>query len=119
MAAPVPEEPELVFPQPQRRLTAAEIVEVVRAYQRGATARELAAQFHVNRLTIAQHLKKMGIQVRGQGIRPNDIEEVAAMYAAGSSLAQVANKYGCVASTVRNTLRRHGYEVRPRRGSEG
>jgi hypothetical protein len=80
------------LPHPQRRLTAAEIVKVLRRYQRGATVRELAAEFHVNPLT----------------------EEVALMYAAGSSLAQVAKKCGCVPSTIRNILLRRGCQVRPR-----
>jgi hypothetical protein len=44
MATAEPEEPELAFPRPQRRLTAAGIWGVIQAYRSGATARELAVK---------------------------------------------------------------------------
>jgi hypothetical protein len=38
------------------------------------------------------------------------------MYAAGSSLAHVADQFGVDAQTVANRFRRAGIPVRPRRG---
>jgi lambda repressor-like predicted transcriptional regulator len=102
--------------QRQKRLTSYEVVQVIQLYHCGAVMRELADRFGVHKHTISECLKRMGVPLRRQGLRDEDVEEAAQLYAEGWSLARLGQKYGCAHSSVRNALLRHGYQLRPRLG---
>lgn len=69
----------------QTFLTAAEIVELVAAYEAGETLRRLGKQFHIHRLTATAHLARRGVPVRqrslgsvqNKGGRPGATKSVA------------------------------------------
>lgn len=115
---PVRTAPPRVVRQRQHRLTAAEQVTVARQYQAGAEMRELAAVFGVHRTSISHCLRELGIPLRGQGLRTEDVPEAARLYEAGWSLAQLGEKYGCAHTTIRLRLMEYGVRMRPRRGWE-
>jgi lambda repressor-like predicted transcriptional regulator len=115
-------EPEQDQPSPtpprqrRKRLTSLEVVQVMQLYQDGAEMRELARQLRVHKNTISQCLKRIGVPPRRQGLRDDDVEEAARLYAEGWSLVQIGEKYRCAHSSVRTTLLRHRYQLRPRPG---
>lgn len=99
-----------------RRLTASEVVAVARAYQAGTEMRDLAVQFEVHRTSISRALHQLGIHIRGQGLRQEDVSEAARLYVEGWSLARLGERYGCAHTDVRNKLMAFGVKMRPRRG---
>jgi lambda repressor-like predicted transcriptional regulator len=118
-AHPVPTdkpEPAPQARQRQRRLTAAEAVAVAQEYLAGATMRELARRFNVHRTTISSCLHQLAVPLRRQGLREDDLAELARLYQEGWSLARLGEKYDCDDETVRQFLLRHGVAMRPRRG---
>jgi lambda repressor-like predicted transcriptional regulator len=94
----------MVVRQRQRRLTASEKVAVAQQYRAGAEMRELAVTFKVHRASISRCLRELGIPLRRQGLRAEDVPEAAKLYEAGWSLAQLGEKYGCAHTTIRLRL---------------
>lgn len=103
---------------PQRRLSPADIDDLVAAYKAGANIRQLAANFGVHRTTVTAHLDRQ--RIRGHHTltawTDDTLREATELYATGLSLAAVATRFGIDAQTVANRLRRAGVPVRPRRG---
>jgi lambda repressor-like predicted transcriptional regulator len=104
--------------QHQRRLTAAEKVAVAQQYQAGAEMRGLAVAFGVHRTSISRVLHDLGVTLRGQDSRAENVSAAARLYEAGWSLARLGEKYGCAHTTIRQSLREYGVTMRPRRGWE-
>lgn len=102
--------------QQQRRLTAAEQVEVAQRYQAGAQMKDLAVDFGTHRTTIAQCLRRLAVPIRRQGLQIEDVPEAARLYLDGWSLSRLGEKFGCDHSDVRNKLVAHGVPMRPRPG---
>lgn len=98
------------------QLTPAEAVAVAQQYQAGADMRALAIAFKVHRTTVSQCLHELGVPLRRQGLRDEDMAEAAQFYRAGWSLARLGDKYGCAHTAVRTRLLEHGVQLRPRRG---
>jgi AraC-like DNA-binding protein len=57
--------------QRQRRLTEAQVTEMSKRYEEGATVYELAAEFGCHRTTVAARLKETGVQMRL--LSPNEV----------------------------------------------
>lgn len=118
----LPKEPVRTAPlmvrQQQHRLTATEKVAIAQQYQAGAEMRELAAAFRVHRTSISHCLRELGIPLRHQGLRAEDLPVAARLYEGGWSLARLGKKYGCTHTTVRLRLMEYGVRMRPRRGWE-
>lgn len=102
----------------QRRLTPTDIDDLIAVYQAGATIRQLAYDFDIHRSTVAAHLDRRQIPRREAKTAGDDttLAEAAESYATGSSLADVARRYGIDPQTVANRFQRAGVPVRPRRG---
>ncbi len=98
--------------QQQRRLTAAEVVQLVIEYQAGADMNVLAARWQLHRATVATHLAQAGVSTRRQGIPDTRVHELVRLYAEGWSCARLAERYDCVDETVRQTLKRAGVKLR-------
>ena len=64
---PLPEQYERRGPlrQRQRRLSEAQVGDMAHRYKQGATVYELAAEFGCNRTTVAERLKRIGLELRG------------------------------------------------------
>ncbi len=98
--------------QQQRRLTAAQIAELVIEYQSGDDMNVLAARWNLHRTTVAGHLTQAGVSTRRQGIPATRVYEAARLYGEGWSCARLAERYDCVDETVRQTLKRAGVKLR-------
>jgi lambda repressor-like predicted transcriptional regulator len=100
------------------KLTPLTVAELVKAYEAGATVRELVFQFGMHRATVLAHLERQGVPRRPQLRKlPDDqVAEAAALYTAGLSLADVGRRLDVSAGTVRKELLHAGVSVRPRMG---
>jgi lambda repressor-like predicted transcriptional regulator len=103
---------------PQRRLSPTDIGDLIAAYQAGASIRELAADFGVHRTTVAAHLDLNRIRrlYALTAWADDTLREAAELYKTGSSLADVAARYGIDPKIVASRFKRAGVTVRPRRG---
>jgi lambda repressor-like predicted transcriptional regulator len=100
----------------QRRFTAAEAAEIAEQYLAGLTMKQLARTYGVHRGTVVHCLQKHGVVLRRPCLAPEHLEQAAALYRAGWSLARVGDKYGTTDMTVRRALAKHRVEIRPRNG---
>jgi transposase-like protein len=103
-------------PQHQKRLTAAERIQLVQAYKAGATILELAESYGIARTTVMTHLNRMAVPRRVIGADLINVQQAAELYEAGASLKDLGQRYGCHPETVRNALLRAGVTMRPRPG---
>jgi hypothetical protein len=102
----------------RRRLSPTAIVDLVEAYQAGATISQLAVDFGIHRTTVTGHLDRHGIPRHSEQTAWDDeiLTQAADLYATGLSLADVGHRFGVDAQTVASRFRRAGVTVRPRRG---
>ena len=82
------------------------------------TINQLAAEFGIHRTTVTGQLDRHGVPRHSEQTAWDDetLKEAAELYAAGASLARVADQFRVDAQTVANRFRRAGVAVRPRRG---
>jgi hypothetical protein len=100
----------------QRRFTAAEAAEIVKQYLADQTMNELARAYGIHRRTVAYCLRKQGVAPRQLGLPGEHLNQAAALYRVGWSLARIGKRYGTTDMTVRRALAKHGVAIRPRRG---
>ena len=103
----------------QTLLRPEQVDDLVAQYRAGATLVELAARFAVNRRTVAAHLTRRAVPIRGGSFDPSRIHEAADLYLSGLTLVEVGVKVGAGPQAVRRALVSHGVVIRPggRRGS--
>jgi len=80
-----------------RRLSRPEQAQLVEEYQSGKSTFELAHRFGINRHTVAKHLRRRGIVVRGGQVKmtPDVIEHARRLYADGRSLVAIGKQLIC------------------------
>ena len=85
----------------QRRLSPTDVDDLVDAYRAGASISQLAAGFGVHRTTVAAHLDRLDVPRHHARTAWDDraLEEAAELYAAGLSLADLADRYQIDAAT--------------------
>lgn len=99
----------------QRRLGPGEVTELVAAYRQGVPVEELATSFRVNQTTVLGHVRRHGVPKRNRrAIRADDLDRAVKLYAQGRSADWIAEELEVAASTVRQTLKDAGVEMRPR-----
>jgi hypothetical protein len=101
----------------QRRLNADEVVELVEAYEEGATQQELAARFGIHRTTVAAELDRHGFTNRRASLAPEQVTEAIDLYTHGWSLAKIGNHFSLYPSSIYYWLKKRGVTLRPRQGS--
>ena len=100
---------------PPRRLLVGQEVELVAAYEAGATITELASRFDCSRTTVADVLRDAGLTLRPRGPRsPLDGREaeVVAAYEAGATVRELVEQLGANQRTVRKVLSDAGVVMR-------
>ena len=102
----------------QRRLSAADLVDICESYVSGMSIDELARSQRVNRTTIIKHLDNQGVPRRRVVRKMTDalVAEAAARYLEGHSLAIVADQFNVDARTLGREFRKAGITIRPRPG---
>ena len=102
----------------QRRLSPADVDDLLDAYRAGTTIRQLAVEFSIHRTTVASHLDRHGVARHSDQTAWDDeiLTQAAELYASGLSLGGVADQFGIDVQTVANRFRRGGVPVRARRG---
>jgi hypothetical protein len=104
--------------QRQIRLDAERILELVKAYEGGASVRTLTAQYGIHRTTVMAHLERHGVTRRPNRRKLTDrmVAEATQLYNEGWSTVQLGRRFHVDDETVRRALRRVGVVLRPRRG---
>ena len=97
----------------QTLLRPEQVDDLVSEYRSGATLVELAAQFRVNRRTVAAHLVRREVPIRRGSFDPSRIHEAADLYLSGLTLVEVGVKVGAGPQAVRRALASHGIVIRP------
>lgn len=102
----------------QRRLSAAEIEQLIRRYREGASIDGLAHYYEVHRTTVIHHLDRAGVARRRVARKMTDesVALAAARYEQGASLALVARELRVHQRALAREFRRAGATIRPRRG---
>ena len=97
-----------------RKLTPAERAKLAEEYRFGVSALELARKYKTHRHTIAAHLKREGIAVRGQLKMTSElVNRAKTLYAEGQTPVTIGKQLGVEASTVGKALKRAGVRLRP------
>jgi hypothetical protein len=102
--------------QVHRRLVQAQIEELVKAYQGGATLNELAERFLVHRDNVSRALQDQGVPRRYRLIEGERLRDAISAYNAGKSLAAIATEQEVSVDTVRMALIKASVPMRPRPG---
>jgi hypothetical protein len=77
-----------------RRLTLEERVDMAKLYRSGKFMNELAYQFGIHRVTVSRTLRREGVELRKQGLDPDQVDKAVKLYALGSSLARIGEQFG-------------------------
>lgn len=91
---------------------------MVAAYQGGMTSPQLTQQFSMGKGSVLKILHKAGAIPPRRGLSKSQKQQTVELYAAGWSLAKIADKYETSASTVRRHLLSTGGQTRDRHGNE-
>jgi transposase-like protein len=86
--------------------------QLVDEYQAGASMLSLAQRWGLHRTTVAEHLRRAGVEVKQRGIPREWLDEALRLYEDGWSCQLLAERFGCDDETVRQTLKRHGVQLR-------
>jgi DNA-directed RNA polymerase specialized sigma24 family protein len=98
--------------QAQRRLTPAQVAQLVADYKAGASMKELAARWQLHRTTVAAQLRRARVELRRQGVPAGRLDEAVRLYGEGWSCQRLAERYDCDDETVRQALKRAGVSLR-------
>ncbi|MBF6252769.1 helix-turn-helix transcriptional regulator [Nocardia farcinica] len=102
-----------------RRLSEEERTSLAEDYRSGMTVYELAAKFGIDRRTVSKHLKRMGVEMRRQGLSEEQIDEAVRLYVEQRwSLVRIGEKLEVDHGTVWNRLRERGIRMRDTQGEE-
>ena len=118
----VPDSPKLMTPanayniktkikQQQKHLNPKEIEQIVQRYQNGESTYKLAKEFNCHRNTIANNLRKQGIEV---SIEKINLEEAIKLYELGWTTKQLAERYHMSDNSVSRRLKAAGVKMRTR-----
>jgi len=100
--------------QPQRRLSEAELAEMIGVYRSGKTAFEAAKLFGIHRQTVTRLLVKHGIPLHPRAtIDAKLLAELTWHYERGKSTVELGRKYNLAASSVGKALKKSGVQLRP------
>ena len=105
--------------QPNRKLKPAEVEELVRCYEAGASMSVLAKDLDMHFQTVRAHLRRHGVTLRSEqpAVSAEAIDEAVALYAQGWSTYRLGERYEVDRSTVGKALRRAGVALRSSAGS--
>ena len=99
--------------QNQKILSDDEIKQIIQGYERGLSTYKLAKQFNCHRYTIANALKKKGIEVTNQCAKKKVLAEIIMqMYSEWYKPQEIGEALGVSADTVRRILHDNNVYIR-------
>ena len=99
--------------QPQVRLSAKRVDELVELYRSGASKAELARVFGINETTVRAHLRRRAVEHRPRRkLHGELLERAAELYAAGWSLRSIGSELGVSREAVKSGLVAGGMRLR-------
>ena len=96
----------------RKRLNSEDFAGIAADYQAGQSTIALVKTYALGKGTVLSILANQGVQMRGQGIPEGQLDEAIRLYIGGLSLKRVADRLGCSAETVRQTLLAAGVPLR-------
>ena len=105
-AAPRPDRPVRRSYQRQRRLNPDEVVELVAAYEEGASVRQLTLKYGIRQETVSRWLSVNGVEKRplGASLTGDRLDEALLLRELDWSYARIADHLGISRSTVRRAV---------------
>ena len=102
--------------RPNRKLSPAEIDQLVAEYQAGQCLTELGKRYGLHRQTAKAHLERRGVTIRSElpALDEGQIVRAVALYAEGLGLNPIATRLGVAPNTVKRALLARGVRLRPR-----
>jgi hypothetical protein len=73
-------------------------------------------QYGIGKGSVVKVLHEHGVAMRNQGLSPEQIQQAAALYRNGLSLAKIGSQFDVDTTTVWSALKKVGVQMRPRRG---
>jgi len=100
-----------------RKLSSAEVAELVDAYEAGVSQRKLTRRFGLHEQTVRAHLRRQGVRLRPQRVltAEQEVEAVRLYVEEMWTLVEVAERFGAGQTAVRNVLVRRDVERRERK----
>ena len=103
-----------------RRLSPAELDQVIELYRLGLSTYKLARRFGTDRHTITGHLRRGGVTLRSRNkLTPHLVERAIRLYTDGQSLAMIGKELGLSATTVGKAVTDAGIRLRDQHGRQG
>lgn len=96
----------------RRRLGPEIIAQLAADYESGRSTTWLMQTYGLGKGTVLGLLEEYGVQLRNQGVPPDQLDEIIRLYRSGLSLAKVAASFGCSAETARRALMAAGVRLR-------
>lgn len=98
----------------QTRLTPEQRAELVADYEAGMPVKTIAAKYRVHRGTVPTFVSRAGGSLRTPGLDDDGRRRASALYEAGLTLAEVAERLAVDPKTVRDAVVGFGADIRPR-----
>lgn len=98
--------------QNHRRLSSAEVTELIAAYEDYEPVHRIAQQFGIHRVTVTALLRRHGAKLRRAGLAPDERPAAARLYSQGWSCARLGERFGVDAATVWRALQGEGVVMR-------
>jgi len=102
--------------QARRRLPQSTIDQLVSDYLGGHPTPVLCQTYGLGKSTVLRLLAEAGVEMRRQGLTPEQVTEATALYEGGWSLARAANHFGVSTRHVHDRLRAAGVVMRDSHG---
>jgi hypothetical protein len=99
----------------RRRLTPAQLEEVVAAYQAGTTAAELAHHWAVSKSALLAQLRSAGVSIRYPRLTASELLRIVELYQQGARQIEIACAVGRSSGTIWHALERAGLVGRKQR----
>ena len=96
----------------EHRLKPDTIAGLVADYEAGHPTTLLMVKYDIGKGTALDILRRAGVQLRNQGLAPEQLEAAATLYAAGWSLVRLGQQFTCDAETIRKELKLFGVPMR-------
>jgi len=102
--------------QVERRLPQQTLDELVARYLAGLPTPQLCREYHLGKSTVLRLLRDRGVQMRRQGLSPEQLPRAVQLYESGWSLVRVAGQLGVSARHAQDRPRGAGVVMRDSHG---